>query len=116
MGAAFVVFVPSLALGSFLNVVAARVPKRLSIVRPASACMACSTEIRWYDNVPIVSYLVLRGRCRSCGARFGLQYPAVELLTALLLTGCALKFGLTGRAAVAGLFCVVLVVLAAIDF
>jgi leader peptidase (prepilin peptidase) / N-methyltransferase len=94
---------PGLALGSFLNVVAARVPRKRSIVRPASACMHCSTPIAWYDNVPLVSYALLRGRCRSCGHRIGLLYPAVELAAALLVAGCVLAFGLTADAAIAAL-------------
>jgi leader peptidase (prepilin peptidase) / N-methyltransferase len=106
---------PGLALGSFLNVVAARVPLRRSIVRPPSACMACGQEIRWYDNVPLVSWLVLRGRCRDCGVRIPFVYPAVELLTALLIAGCVLAFGLTVEAAVAAFFCAVLVAVSAID-
>ena len=63
--------VPGLALGSFLNVVAARLPERRSLVRPGSACGSCATAIAWYDNVPVLSYLLLRGRCRACGARIG---------------------------------------------
>jgi len=113
---AAVVFAPALALGSFLNVVAARVPLRRSIVRPPSACMSCAEEIRWYDNVPLVSYAVLRGRCRHCGVRIPLLYPAVELLTALLIAGCVLAFGLTAEAAIAAFFCAVLVAISAIDF
>jgi len=112
---AAVVFAPALALGSFLNVVAARVPLRRSIVRPASACMACGHEIRWYDNLPLVSYALLRGRCRDCRARVPLVYPAVELVTALLVAGCVLAFGLTAKAAVAAFFCAVLVAISAID-
>jgi leader peptidase (prepilin peptidase)/N-methyltransferase len=112
---AAVVFAPGLALGSFLNVVAARVPLRRSIVRPPSACMSCSQEIRWYDNVPLVSYGLLRGRCRHCGVRIPLVYPAVELLTALLVAGCVLAFGLTAEAAVSAFFCAVLVAVSAID-
>ena len=76
MGFAALALAPGLALGSFLNVVAARVPERRSLVRPRSACPGCGHEIAWYDNVPIVSYLVLRGRCRSCAQRIGLRYPA----------------------------------------
>ena len=60
-------FAPALAIGSFLNVVAARVPLRRSVVSGRSACMGCGHGIAWYDNVPVVSYLALRGRCRSCG-------------------------------------------------
>lgn len=106
---------PGLALGSFLNVVAARVPLRRSIVRPASACMSCGQEIRWYDNIPLVSYALLRGRCRHCGIGIHFVYPAVELLTAVLLAGCVLAFGLSAEAAVAAFFCAVLVSVSAID-
>jgi leader peptidase (prepilin peptidase)/N-methyltransferase len=109
------VFAPGLALGSFLNVVAARVPLRRSIVRPPSACMSCAVGIRWYDNLPLVSYVLLRGRCRHCHTRIPLVYPAVELVTAVLLAGCVLAFGLTARAAVAAFFCAVLVAVSAID-
>jgi leader peptidase (prepilin peptidase) / N-methyltransferase len=112
---AAVVFAPALALGSFLNVVAARVPLRRSIVRPPSACMSCAQEIRWYDNVPLVSYAVLRGRCRHCGVRIPLLYPGIELLTALLIAGCVLAFGLTAGTAISAFFCAVLVAVSAID-
>ena len=107
--------VPGLAVGSFLNVLAARLPLRRSVVHPGSACMSCGTEIRWYDNVPLLSYALLRGRCRSCGARIGLRYPAVEIVTALLVAGCVLAFGLTLDAAVAALFCIALVAVSATD-
>src|SRR5207249_2196617 len=106
---------PGLALGSFLNVVAARLPERRSLVRRRSSCRSCGHEIAWYDNVPLVSYAVLRGRCRACDARIGLLYPAVELTTALLAVACFVRFGLSGRAAVAAFFCLVLVAVSAID-
>jgi leader peptidase (prepilin peptidase) / N-methyltransferase len=109
------VFAPGLALGSFLNVVAARVPLRRSIVRPPSACMSCGESIRWYDNLPLLSYAVLRGRCRHCRVRIPLVYPAVELVTAMLVAGCVLAFGLSAEAAVAAFFCAVLVAVSAID-
>ncbi len=112
---AAVAFAPGLALGSFLNVVAARVPLRRSIVRPPSACMSCGQQIRWYDNIPLVSYVLLRGRCRHCGIGIHFVYPAVELLTAVLLAGCVLAFGLSAEAAVAAFFCAVLVAVSAID-
>jgi leader peptidase (prepilin peptidase) / N-methyltransferase len=112
--AAFV-FAPALALGSFLNVVAARLPERRSLVGPRSACTACGSEIAWYDNVPLLSYAVLRGRCRRCSARIGWRYPAVELATAVLVAASFLRFGLSGRAFVAAYFCAALVVLSAID-
>ena len=106
---------PGLALGSFLNVVAARVPRKTSIVKPASACMECKTPIARRDNVPVVSWLLLRGRCRTCGTRISPLYPAVELVTALLIAGCVLDFGLSGRMVVAAVFCAVLVAISAID-
>jgi leader peptidase (prepilin peptidase)/N-methyltransferase len=65
-------------VGSFLNVVIHRVPRRASIVRPRSACPACAAPIAWFDNLPIVSWLILRGRCRSCSAPISLRYPLVE--------------------------------------
>ena len=115
MAEALVAFFPGLALGSFLNVVAARVPLRRSIVRPASACMSCGTRLAARDNVPVLSYLWLRGRCRACGARIPLRYPAVELATALLFVGCVLRFGLTREAVVAAFVCTVLVAVSATD-
>ena len=108
-------FWPALALGSFVNVVAARVPLRRSVVRPRSACMACASELAWYDNVPVVSYLVLRGRCRSCGKEISLLYPAVELATAGLVAACFVVFGLSGEAVVSAFFCAVLVAITATD-
>jgi leader peptidase (prepilin peptidase)/N-methyltransferase len=108
-------FWPALALGSFVNVVAARVPLRRSVVQPRSACMSCGTELAWYDNVPLLSYAMLRGRCRSCGVGIGALYPAVELATALLVAGCVWRFGLSESAAIAAFFCVVLVAVTATD-
>ncbi len=113
--AAVFVFAPALALGSFLNVVAARVPLRRSVVSPPSSCMSCEARIAWYDNVPLVSWAVLRGRCRSCRAPIPWVYPAVELATALLVAGCVLAFGVTWEALVASFFCAVLVVISATD-
>src|ERR671932_2470433 len=110
---AAVAFLPGLALGSFLNVVAARVPQRRSIVRPASSCVSCSTPIAARDNIPVLSYLLLRGRCRACGVRIPLRYPAVELATALLFVDCALRFGLSRDAVVAAFVCTVLVAIPA---
>ncbi len=115
MGLAAASLVPGLAVGSFLNVVAARVPLRRSIVRPGSACMSCSAPLAWYDNVPLLSYVLLRGRCRHCGAAISLRYPAVEALTALLIAGCVLKFGLRWDALIAAGFCAALVAVSATD-
>lgn len=116
MGAfAAVALVPGLALGSFLNVVAARLPEKRSVVRPGSACGSCGTSIALYDNVPVLSYLLLRGKCRHCRARIGIVYPAVEIATALLVAGCVLAFGLSLRALAAAIFCAALVVVTATD-
>ena len=109
------VFVPGLAFGSFLGVVAARVPLHRSVVHPGSACMSCETPIRWYDNVPVLSYALLRGRCRRCGVRIPPRDLAIELATALLLVGCVLAFGLTLKAAAAAIACAALVVVTATD-
>jgi len=106
---------PGLAIGSFLNVVASRVPLRLPIGSSRSECMSCATPIMWYDNVPLVSYAVLRGRCRACSASIPVRYPVVEAVPALLVAACVLRFGLTADAAVASFFCVVLVAVSAID-
>jgi leader peptidase (prepilin peptidase) / N-methyltransferase len=90
-----VLFVAGLAFGSFLNVCISRIPRDQSILHPPSHCEACSSPIRWYDNVPLVSWMVLRSRCRYCRTRISARYPAVELLTALLFTTCYLSFGWT---------------------
>ena len=106
---------PGLALGSFLNVVAARVPLRRSLVSPRSACMSCGAPIAPRDNIPVVSYLLLRGRCRHCRTRIPVRYVAVEVVTALLVATCGLRFGASAYALLAAAFCVVLVVLSVID-
>jgi leader peptidase (prepilin peptidase)/N-methyltransferase len=109
------VFPPALAVGSFLNVVAARLPLGRSIVTPRSACMHCGTEIRSRDNIPVLSFLLLRGRCRACKTAIGWRYPAVELATAVLVAASVLDFGLSLRAAAAAAFCVALVIISATD-
>lgn len=82
-----------LLVGSFLNVVIHRVPAGLSLVSPGSACPACAQPVRPYDNVPVLSWLVLRGRCRDCAAPISLRYPLVELTTALLFATVGWRFG-----------------------
>jgi leader peptidase (prepilin peptidase)/N-methyltransferase len=108
-------FAPGLALGSFLNVVAARVPSRRSIMSPGSACFSCTTPIAWYDNVPLVSYALLHGRCRHCHATIPWKYPAVEAATALLVSGCFLRFGLSGAAVVGAFTCCALLAVTVTD-
>jgi leader peptidase (prepilin peptidase) / N-methyltransferase len=117
MGAALaaIAFLPGLAVGSFLNVVAARVPLRRSVVQPGSACMSCAAPIAWYDNLPVLSYLFLRGRCRTCGETIPWKYPLVELLTAFLVGASVLVFGFSAEAAVASFFCAALVAISVVD-
>jgi len=76
------------SVGSFLNVVIARLPKGMSIVSPGSHCFACGAPVAWYDNIPVVSYLILRGRCRHCGAKFSAIHMLVELIGAALAVAC----------------------------
>ena len=107
-------FVPGLAIGSFLNVVAARVPRKRSIVSPGSACMSCGHELAWTRERPRVSWLVLRGKCRGCGERIGLVYPAVELVRRC--SSCLLPcLRLVGRVFLAAFFCATLVTVSATD-
>ncbi len=80
-------------VGSFLNVVAYRLPRGESLLHPPSACPSCGTPIKPYDNVPVLGWLWLRGRCRSCGAPISAKYPIVEAVTGLLCAACVLKFG-----------------------
>lgn len=108
-------FLPGLAIGSFLNVVAARIPARISIVAPRSSCPSCSTEIAWYDNIPIFSYFLLHGRCRGCKEPISIKYPLVELTTAVLVSACILEFGVTPTALVSAVFCATLVVITVTD-
>jgi len=113
--AAVFIVAPALALGSFLNVVVTRVPAGRSIVRPPSSCADCGMEIPWRDNVPLLSYALLRGRCRHCDAHISPTYPIVEAVTALLVVACFAAWGATAEAVLAAGFCSVLVVLSTID-
>lgn len=104
-----------LVVGSFLNVVVARVPERRSLVSPPSACPACSTPVKPYDNIPVLSWLLLRGRCRACGGPISAQYPLVEAATGVLYALIVWRFGPGWDAAVAILLTSVLIPLAVID-
>jgi leader peptidase (prepilin peptidase) / N-methyltransferase len=112
---AAVVVVIGLVIGSFLNVVIARVPERRSLVHPRSACPGCGTTIAWYDNIPILSFLALRGRCRACAITIPWRYPLVESLTAALFLAAYLAFGPTLDAVVAAVLLAALVAITAID-
>jgi leader peptidase (prepilin peptidase)/N-methyltransferase len=102
-----------LLIGSFLNVCIYRWPRDLSVVRPRSACVECKAPIAWYDNVPLLSYLILRGRCRACGAGIYWRYPVVELATAVSFAYFIHRGGLT----VGGVkYCVLAAILIALIF
>ncbi len=113
---ALLALVFGLLIGSFLNVCIHRMPRCLSVVRPRSHCIACERTIAWYDNIPVVSYILLRGRCRHCGARISPRYPVVELLTGLLFFFIALRMGPTLPAAKLCLFAALMVGLLFSDF
>lgn len=104
-----------MVVGSFLNVCICRMPKEESVVSPPSHCPLCGYQIRWYDNIPLLSYLLLRGRCRGCGTHISPQYPIVELLNGILTLLLFLRFGPTFAFAALFLFCSALVVITFID-
>jgi leader peptidase (prepilin peptidase)/N-methyltransferase len=108
-------FLLGLLIGSFLNVCILRIPRDESVVLPASHCTSCGAHIKPYDNIPVVSWLLLRGRCRKCKTPISAQYPAVELLTGLLFVGCYLMFGLSFEALKWAIFAALLVVLTVTD-
>ena len=110
-----VAFVFGAVVGSFLNVCICRLPKGESVVFPPSHCTSCDYRIRWYDNVPMLSYLLLRGKCRSCGARISPQYPLVEFLNGALTLALFLRFGPGPVFAVLFLFSSAMVVVTFID-
>lgn len=105
-----------LIVGSYLNVVVYRLPLGLSTVRPRSRCPGCGSLIRARDNVPVLSFLVLRGRCRTCGTPISWRYPLVEATTGALFVGCLLRFGLSPQALVAVVFGCLMLVLGLIDY
>jgi len=109
-------FIFGSCIGSFLNVCIYRLPNSLSIVSPPSACPGCDTPIRFYDNIPILSYLILRGRCRHCRTTISLRYPLVELMGGGLFAVCVyLRFGLTLESLIMFFFIAALIVITFID-
>lgn len=112
---ALIIFVFGLIVGSFLNVCILRIPIAESVVLPPSHCPSCRTPIKPYDNIPVVSWLVLAGRCRKCKARISAMYPMVELATGLLFLACYLVFGLNAEALKWAIFAALLVVLTVTD-
>jgi leader peptidase (prepilin peptidase)/N-methyltransferase len=89
------IFLFAIAFGSFINVLIYRLPRKISLVSPGSHCPKCNNPIKYYDNIPILSFILLRGKCRNCGARISFRYPLVELLSGVLVVLSFYHFGLT---------------------
>ncbi len=106
-----ILFIFGSCIGSFLNVCIYRLPNSKSIVYPPSACPGCDTPIRFYDNIPILSFLLLRGKCRNCQAVISLRYPLVELMVGLFAVCAYLKFGFTLEALITYFFIASLIVI-----
>jgi leader peptidase (prepilin peptidase) / N-methyltransferase len=102
-------------IGSFLNVCIYRWPEGLSVVRPRSRCPECSSQIGWRDNLPIVSWLMLRGRCRGCGAGISIQYPLVEVASGLLWLAAAVRYGWSWQTLSVAIFLTLLLGIALTD-
>lgn len=115
LGTAIFLGVLGLIVGSFLNVCIYRLPRRQSINWPGSRCTACDRPLSWYENIPVVSWVALRGRCRTCGERISVMYPLVELITGALFVAGYLIYGWTPLLAVRLAFACAMVVLFAID-
>jgi leader peptidase (prepilin peptidase)/N-methyltransferase len=104
-----------MCIGSFLNVCIYRIPNGSSIVRPPSSCPVCNASIKWFDNIPVVSYILLRGRCRGCKTRISIRYPIVEMLTGLFAVITWMEFGLSLSALIYFFFITILLVITFID-
>ncbi len=109
------VFLVGLILGSFLNVCIVRLPHGLSIATPPSHCPRCEQPIKFYDNIPVISYFLLRGKCRTCGLPISRRYPLVELLNALIYLWVYRELGLNGEALIVMALCSSLIVITFID-
>jgi leader peptidase (prepilin peptidase) / N-methyltransferase len=105
-----------LVVGSFLNVVIYRLPRKESLVRPASHCPSCGNPVRWHDNVPVLGWMMLRGKCRDCGQRISVRYPLVEAITGIAFLLCFLRFGVDWPLLVAWTFVAAAVAVAFIDY
>lgn len=103
-------------LGSFYNVLIYRLPRGESVIRPSSHCPSCGSKIRWYDNIPIISYMFLKGRCRNCSVSISFRYPLVEFMSGLLAVLCYLKWSVSVESVVMFVFFSLLLILSFIDW
>ncbi len=110
------VFLFGLLIGSFANVCIHRLPKKESVSFPGSHCTACKTPIRAYDNIPVLSYLILGGKCRACGQKFSIIYPLIEIAVALLIVAVYVRFGISWEFLIYTVVCSALVIITAIDY
>ncbi len=109
------IFLIGLVIGSFSNVCIYRLPRNESVIFPASHCPACNQSIKWYDNIPLLSYLLLKGKCRYCQSRISVQYPLVEFLTGFIYLALFLFYGLQLKTLAYMLFCSALIIITFID-
>lgn len=105
-----------LCVGSFLNVCIYRIPKNESVVYTHSHCTSCNEKIRWYDNIPVLSYIILKGKCRKCGEKISIRYPFIELLNAVLYLLLLLKFGNNEYFYILAVLVSIFIIIGAIDF
>ena len=110
-----IIFMIGLVIGSFSNVCIYRLPRNESVIFPASHCPSCNQSIKWYDNIPLLSFLILKGKCRYCQNRISAQYPLVEFLTGYLYLVLFLLYGLQLKTFVYMLFCSALIIITFID-
>ncbi|GJL77657.1 MAG: type 4 prepilin-like proteins leader peptide-processing enzyme [Nitrospinaceae bacterium] len=109
-------FLLGLVIGSFSNACIYRLPKQESVVFPASRCTSCNTPIKAVDNIPVLSYLLLRGKCRACGQKISIAYPLIEIVTGLLFVAVVVKFGISWESLIYAIVCPALVIITVIDF
>ena len=110
-----IIFMIGLVIGSFSNVCIYRIPRNESVIFPASHCPVCNQSIKWYDNIPLLSYLILKGKCRYCQIKISAQYPLVEFLTGYIYLVLFLLYGLQLKAFVYMLLCSALIIISFID-
>ena len=111
----FLAFLLGTCIGSFLNVCICRLPQGRSVVRPGSACPKCGHRLKWWENIPILSFLLLRAKCSSCGERISMQYPLVELLSGLLCLVLWYKFGFSSELFIYFYFSACLIIVTFVD-